>query len=141
MITVNPDKAIRKAVYTAINGIVVNGKTVKCYDSRVTGASNEKQYILLSSQNKSILKGNKCYYSWETGLVIDIFVKFPIAGNTGSRVLLNDIEQEVYVLLNNLVITGFENITQNVDFVTNFEDTTATEIIYRSIMRLNLTLK
>ena len=138
-INVNPDKFIRKAVSDLVNNIVVSGKTIPCYDSRATNAPSS--YMLLTAQNKEVLKETKCDYEWETSTLIEIYTKVTSSGNTGSRVLLNDIEQAVYTLLNpKLTIQVFTNITQNITFENSLETVTESEIIFRSFLRLNLTL-
>jgi hypothetical protein len=140
-ININPDKFIRKSVHDLINGIVVSGKQIFSYDSRLSGNSTLKEYVLLSSQTKEVDKATKCAYRWETSLLIEIFTKTSSAGNSGSRLLLNDIEQAMLDLLNpKITVQGFENLTQNITFEANLETITDTEIIFRSLMRLNLTL-
>ena len=140
MVSINPDKYIRKAIFDKINNIVVSGKIIPCYDSRATNAPSN--YVLLTAQTKEVLKETKCDYEWETSTLIEIYTKVTSSGNTGSRVLLNDIEQAVYTLLNpKLTVSGFTNITQNITFENSLETITDTEIIFRSFLRLNLTLK
>ena len=139
-VNVSPDKFIRKAISDNINNIVVSGKTIPCYDSRATNAPSN--YVLLTAQAKEVLKETKCDYEWETSTLIEIYTKVTSSGNTGSRVLLNDIEQAVYTLLNpKLTVSGFTNITQNITFENSLETITDTEIIFRSFLRLNITLK
>ena len=140
MVSINPDKHIRKAIFDKINNIVVSGKTIPCYDSRATNAPSN--YVLLTAQSKEVLKETKCEYEWETSTLIEIYTKVSSSGNTGSRVLLNDIEQAVYTLLNpKLTVSGFTTITQNITFENSLETITDTEITFRSFLRLNLTLK
>ena len=139
MVSINPDKHIRKAIFDKINNIVVSGKTIPCYDSRGTNAPSN--YVLLTSQTKEVDKATKCGYRWETMLLIEIFTKVSSSGNTGSRVLLNDIEQAIYtLLLPKLTVAGFENLTQNITFENSLDTPTDTELISRSFLRLNLTL-
>lgn len=141
-VTTNPDKQIRKAVFDLTNNIVISSKTIKCFDSRVTGNAEINEYILLTAQTKEVAKPNKCDYEWTTSLLIEIYTKTSSAGNSGSRVLLNDIEQAVYTLLYpKITISGFVNITQNITFESQLETVTDTENIFRSFLRLNLTLK
>lgn len=142
MVNVNPDKFIRKAVFDATNNIVVSGKTIKTFDSRLTGNADLTEYILMTAQDKDVLKNTKCEYEWESSLLIEIYTSYTSAGNTGSRVLLNDIEQEVMDVLNpKLTIQGFTNVKQNITYETSLETVTDTENIYRSFLRLNLILK
>jgi hypothetical protein len=139
MVTVNPDKYIRKAVHDLINNIVVSSKTIKSFDSRATNAPLE--YVLLTAQTKEVEKSTKCDYRWATSLLIEIYTKSTSSGNTGSRLLLNDIEQAIYTLLSpKITVIGFTNLTQNITFENQLETITDTEIIFRSFLRLNLTL-
>ena len=142
MVNVNPDKFIRKAVFDATNNIVVSGKIIKTFDSRLTGNANLTEYILMTAQDKDVLKNTKCEYEWEASLLIEIYTRYSSAGNTGSRLLLNDIEQAVMDVLNpKLTIQGFTNVTQNIGYETSLETVTDTDNIYRSFLRLNLILK
>ena len=141
MININPDKFIRKAVHTLINGIVVSGKQILSFDSRLAGNSTLTEYVLFTAQTKEVDKATKCGYRWETSMLIEIFTKTSSAGNSGSRVLLNDIEQAIIDLLNpKITVQGFENLTQNITFEAQLETVSETEIIFRSMLRLNLTL-
>lgn len=140
-VTVNPDKNIRKAVFDLTNNIVVSSKIIKCFDSRVTGNANLTEYVLLTAQTKEVEKATKCAYRWTTSLLIEIYTKTSSAGNAGSRVLLNDIEQAIYtLLLPKIIVNGFSNLTQNITFEDQLETVTDTENIFRSFLRLNLTL-
>ena len=139
MVSINPDKHIRKAIFDNINNIVVSGKTIPCYDSRATNAPSN--YVLLTAQTKEVDKGNKCSYSWETSLLIEIYTRTTSAGNSGSRVLLNDIEERVMTLLNpKITVAGFTTVTQNISYENQFETITETSNIFRSFLRLNLIL-
>lgn len=140
-VTTNPDKHIRKAVFDLLNGIVVNTKTIYCFDTRVLASSDFNEYILLTSQTKDVLKPNKCEYQWDSSLLIEIYTRNISAGNTASRVLLNDIEQAVYDQLSPTIsVSGFDTLIQNISFENQLETVTSNEIIFRSFLRLNLTL-
>ena len=141
MITKNPDKYIRKAVYDLLNNIVVSDKIIKCYDTRVSGNDKPNNYILFTAQTKDIDKATKCGYRWETSLLIEIFTKTSSSGNSGSRVLVNDIEEACYALLTPyLSLADFNTLNQILSFETQLETVTDTENIYRSFLRLNLIL-
>jgi hypothetical protein len=136
MITINPDKYIRKAIHELLDGIVVSGNTIKCYDSRVYGSQNVSNYILLSNQTKNIEKANKCEYRWQGSIMIEIYTR-----SSSSRVLLNDIEQAVNDLLSpKISVENYEVIFQNIIYNTQLESFTDTENIYRSFLTLELTL-
>ena len=44
------NKWVRKAVYDAINNIVVDSNTIPCYDTRVTTNESSPYYNLLTTQ-------------------------------------------------------------------------------------------
>jgi hypothetical protein len=136
MITINPDKYIRKAIYDLLNNIVVSGKTIKCFDARVFGNQDVTDYIILGNQTKNIDKANKCEYRWNGTVMIEIYTR-----SSSSRVLLNDIEQAVTDLLSpKITVDNYEVIYQDLTYVTQLESFTDTENIYRSFMTLELTL-
>ena len=138
-VNISPDRHLRKAIFDKINNIVVSGKTIPCYDSRATNAPSN--YVLLTAQTKEVEKSTKCDYRWTTSILIEIYTKVTSSGNTGSRLLLNDIEQAIYTLLQpKITVAGFENLTQNITFENSLETITESEIIFRSFLRLNLTL-
>jgi hypothetical protein len=136
MITINPDKYIRKAIYDLLNNIVVSGKTIKCFDARVFGNQDVSDYIILGNQTKNIDKANKCEYRWNGTVMIEIYTR-----SSSSRVLLNDIEQAVTDLLSpKITVDNYDVIYQDLSYVTQLESFTDTENIYRSFMTLELTL-
>lgn len=141
MINTNPDKYIRKAIFNLLNDIEVSGKVVKCFDSRITANAKQLNYILMTAQTKSIDKANKCEYRWNTSIMIEIFTKTSSQGNTGSRVLLNDIEQVVSdLLLAEFSVDNYTIVTKDLGFNTQLETITDTENIFRSFLTLELTL-
>ena len=138
-VNILPDRHLRKAIFDKINNIVVSGKIIPCYDSRATNAPSN--YVLLTAQTKEVEKSTKCDYRWTTSILIEIYTKVTSSGNTGSRLLLNDIEQAIYTLLQpKITVAGFENLTQNITFENSLDTPTDTELISRSFLRLNLTL-
>ena len=62
MIKSLPNKWVKKAVYDVINNIVVDGKTIRCYDTNVTGNTKPNYYTLLTTQSNDVEKANKCEY-------------------------------------------------------------------------------
>ncbi len=138
-----PDKYIRKALFDLLDGIVVNTKTINVYDTRVTGGNSvdPDNYILLSSQTAETEKGNKCEYRWLSSIVLDVITKFRKRGNPGSRLLVDDIVEEVRSQINTSGITLGGGLTvMHYDFsVPNgFTDPIDNEIIQRKIIRLEL---
>jgi hypothetical protein len=135
MVNINPDKHIRKALFTMFNTIV------PCYDMRVAANKKDVNYILLTNQGKNLLKVNKCEYRWDCNLLIEIYCRTPMQGNNGSRLVLNDIEEQVMQLIQtDFTIDNYNVLLKSYDFEANLETVTETDIITRSFIRLNLTL-
>jgi hypothetical protein len=137
---INPSKYIRKSIFNAINNMVVNGLTIPCYDTRVKPSENPNFYVLMTTQSKRVLKQNKCEYFWEADILLDIVAIYNGAGNSGSRVLIDDIENEIRSLTQNLVIENFTTIKQTEDFPNNLDNINDNQIVYRNFIRYTLTL-
>ena len=136
MIKALPDKYIRKAIYDAVNGIVVDGETILCYDTRVTGKPNDN-YIILATQNNEVIKSNKCEYHWRSSILIDIVTRYKLSGNTGSRLLADNILDKVRELTNSLTLEGgFDIIHQTQSFPNDLQSETRSELIYRKFIRI-----
>lgn len=137
-----PDKWVRKAVYDAINGIVVDGKSILCYDSRVSGKSNDN-YVILSTQTANVNNINKCEDSWQSSILIDIVTRYKLSGNAGSRLLADNIADKVRELTNNLVLdveSGLTIISQNETMPSDLVSTSQNEIVFRKFIRIELTI-
>lgn len=104
--TGSPDKYIRKAFFDALNGLTVDTFQIPVYDERITGTSVKPHYILLSTQTKSQNKFTKCSDRWNCDILIDIVTTYPATGNTGSKLLAENIEEAVINLEDNLTLTG-----------------------------------
>lgn len=102
----NPNKYIRKAFFDALNNINVDGNVIKVYDERVTGATIPAHYIILSTQTKRENKYTKCSDRWDCDILIDIITTYPATGNTGSKLLAENIEEQVILLENSLTLGG-----------------------------------
>lgn len=137
---VNPNKYIRKAIHTAINNMVVNGVSIPCYDMRVKATENPNFYVLMTTQTKTVDKANKCEYRWDCDILLDVVTRYQTTGNTGSRALADDIEDKVRELTKNLVVENFKVINQTFDQETQLDNINTTEIIFRNIAKLSLTL-
>lgn len=139
-----PDKWVRKAIFTQLNNIVVDGNTIPCKDTRVTGNNIPPHYILMTTQTNSVDKANKCEYFWNSSILLDIITTYQGAGNTGSRVLADNILDRVRDLTNNLTLdvsSGLEVFIQKQDFPNDLTTITRNENIFRKFMRLELTIK
>lgn len=133
-----PDKYIRKAIYNAINNIVVDGFTIPCYDTQVVGQPYD-YYVILSTQNNEVDKSIKCGYRWESSILLDITTIYDSNGNTGSRLLADNILDKVRELTDNLtldVASGLEIVSQNQSFPSDLVSTNLNTIVYRKFMRI-----
>ena len=143
MIKQLPDKYIRKAVYDAVNNIVVDTLTIPAYDSRVTGNVIPQHFILMTTQTNQVNQMTKCGDVWESSILIDIVTTYDGSGNTGSRLLSDNILDAVRNATNNLVLdvaSGLVVQKQIQDFPNDIVTITENENIFRKLMRLELTI-
>lgn len=138
-----PDKYIRKAIYTLLggaSGVTVNTKNVKCYDSRITGSTIPAQYILMTTQTNRVSEVVKCGNRWESSILLDIVTRYSATGNTGSRLLADDIAETVRALLvNDLTLEGGLNVVhQKLDFPNDIVSLTENENVFRKLIRVEL---
>ena len=129
----NPDKWIRKAIYEPL--AILN---IPVFEVR-QGQGSNNPYVLITTQSKSIEKGNKCAYNWDSNVTIEIVQRIQKTGNTASKVAINDIENQILSTINSLVIDNFVILTKNYNsnsLTTNGID----ENIERIIINLNLKL-
>ena len=137
----NPNKWIRKAVYDAVNNIVVNTVTVPVYDIRATNYSGDA-YILISTQTNFVNERTKCGFSWLSSCELQIVTRWP--KNVGSRLLGDDIAQAVITALDGLTLDAGANlavIDQEIempgDLVTETDSEIVSQIILRYIFKLS----
>lgn len=135
-----PDKYIRKSLFDLINGIVVNSNEIKIYDTRITGASIPQHYVLMTTQTNSVDESVKCGYRWESSILLDIVTRYDSQGNTGSRLLADDITEAIRGLLENKLTLGggLNVIKQDLDFPNDISTVTENEVIYRKLIRIEL---
>lgn len=142
-----PDKWIRKAVYDAFNGTLVDGETIYIYDTKVTNDANADipdHYVIQSTQNNEVDKGDKCEWNWESYLLLDITTKFSKHGNQGSRLLADNILEALKDALSDLtldVASGLEILNIRMSFPSDLSATSNGKIIYRKFLRLQLYIK
>lgn len=132
---VNPNKYIRKAIFDAVNS------TYPCYDMQVTGKLNPTQYVLISTQDKEINKATKCGNRWVSYTLLDMVCIYNGAGNTGSRVANDDMENAILALIENISISGYTVVNRSYEFPSNLDSSTSTQTVYRNFIRLVLTLE
>ena len=85
-----PNKWIRKAVYEAIDEMVVDGYSIPCYDTYVSGANQPDFYTILSTQTSSVDKNNKCEYFWNSTINIEAVTYYPRPGLPGTKLMANN---------------------------------------------------
>ena len=143
MIKPLPDKYIRKAVFDAVNNLVVDTLTIPAYDSRVSGNTIPQHFILMTTQTSQVNQMTKCGDVWESSILIDIITTYNGSGNTGSRLLSENILDAVRNATNNLVLdvaSGLVVQKQIQDFPNDIVTITENENIFRKLMRLELTI-
>ena len=141
MIKPLPDKWVRKAVYDAINDMVVDTIVIPCYDTRVVANGGTNHYVLMSTQTNSVDKTTKCENSYESSILLDIVTSYDGAGNVGSRLLADNIADKVRELTDNLtldVASGLTILKQTQDFPNDIATITDTENVFRKLIRLEL---
>ena len=124
-----PDKYVRKAIFTALNNIIVDGNTIPCFDSRVSTDNTKNHYILMSSQTSEVNKYTKCGSAYESTILLDIITSYYGVGNTGSRLLADNILDKVRELI-------VHRQTQN--FPSDIATITPSENIFRKFLRLEM---
>lgn len=132
---VNPNKYVRKALYDAIS------TEYDCFDTQVTGNVNPSQYVLISTQDKEIDKASKCGYRWVSYTLLDIVKIYDGSGNVGSRVSNDDMENTIMQLIENIEVDGYTVINRRYEFPSNINTSSATQTVYRSFIRVILTLE
>ncbi|MFM2204475.1 MAG: Flavobacterium phage 11b [Bacteroidota bacterium] len=130
-----PNKHVRKAIYDAIKN------DYDCFDTNVTGNQNKTQYVIISTQNENIDKANKCNYRWESYTLLDLVTIYNGAGNVGSRVAVDDMKNDILALINNLEIDGYTVVNTRYEFPNGIETSTTTQTVFRSFIRVILTLQ
>ena len=131
-----PDKWIRKYFATTLNNLVVSGKTIPIADFRLPNNSNA--YILMTTEDKTHVQENKCNKVWNFSQTLDIVTVYD--GNSGSRLLCDDIQETVLNACNNISIEHFTVIDKGYEFAPDLSTQTTTNTIFRKIIIFNLKL-
>ena len=142
-----PDKWVRKAVYDAIDGIVVDGLEIPCYDMKVVMDAQKddpQHYILMTTQTNDVDKRNKCEWFYESSILLDFVTSYSGAGNPGSRLLADNIVDTARNALQSLTLdagSGLEIVTQTMNFPADLGADSGAEVIFRKFIRLELRIK
>ncbi|MDE5516391.1 hypothetical protein KRE49_11640 [Elizabethkingia meningoseptica] len=130
----NADKWIRKYFVDTLNNMVVSGKTITIHDMRVP--DNKDAYILMTTQQKSEGDPTKCDTPWDCYITLDVVT---IYNNiAGSRLLADDIMEEVMKRTQNVLVNGFTVKKQSLDFPPDISTITSTQAIFRKLVTFNL---
>ena len=142
-----PDKWIRKAVFDAIDGLIVDSLVIPCYDVRVSRGENKSKpqhYVIMSTQSNEVDKNNKCEWFWESQILLDVLTSYDLPGNPGSRLLSDNILDAVRDAVSDLTLdvgSGLEIIKITQSFPSDISTTTRNENIFRKFLRLELLIK
>ena len=142
-----PDKWVRKAVWDAINDIVVDSLVIPCYDTHVTYNAQKDEpshYVLMTTQTNDVDKRNKCEWFYESSILLDIITSFSGAGNNGSRLLVDNITDACRNALQDLTLdgeSGLEVVQETMNFPADITTDTGAEVIMRKFLRLELRIK
>jgi hypothetical protein len=138
-----PDKFVRKAVFDAINDIVVDTLTIPCFDSEVPEGLEVDHYVLMTTQTNTVDKSNKCEYWYESSILLDIVTSYTGVGNPGSRLLADNIADAVRSATDVLtldVASGLVVLRQTQSFPNDVVTKTSVENIFRKFIRIELTI-
>jgi len=131
----NPSKYVRKQLFDLINPVY------PCFDMQVTGPQNPTEYVIISTQSKEIDKSTKCGYRWISYTLLDIVTIYNGAGNPGSRLKVDDIENEIFQIIENITIPGYEVVNRRFEFPDTLENISTTQNVFRNFIRVILELK
>lgn len=137
-----PDKWVRKAVYDAVNGGLVDGQPIPVFDYR-TGASFPTEYVLMAAQANESVENSLCEYRWQHTLNIECYSRILSSGNTGSRLKCDEIAEMVLTNLQGLqldVASGLRIVRYNVFLLTDFYEDDGQFIVASKIVQLNATI-
>lgn len=139
-----PTKWVRKAVFDALDGIIVNGEGINVFDEQVTGPDIPSHYILTTTQISDVDKNNKCEWFWDSSILIDIVTSYEKPGNPGSKLLADDIAEAVRDLTQDLQLDPLSGLMINTitqSFPDNITTITDVENVFRNFVRLELKIQ
>ena len=134
-----PDKHIRKAIFEALAGMIVDTKEIPTYDTYATTDCPDC-YVIMSNQSNAENKANKCDSRYNSNILIDCITRYPGPGNTGSRLLADNIAQEVLNRVEGMQIdpvSELQILTQTITTPNDITVKTPTENVFRKLIRLD----
>tara|TARA_R110000796_G_scaffold120104_1_gene234229 strand:- start:521 stop:961 length:441 start_codon:yes stop_codon:yes gene_type:complete len=141
-----PDPYIRKAVYNAFNGTIVDGTPILVYDTRYTTTkANNESYVVMSVQSNSVLY-NKCSNFWESDILLEVCNLVMGVSNPGSRLLADNVLEALRLALQNNLDLDYATSGLTVDNqLMSFQNDLVTNLtngtLYRKFLRLELRIK
>ncbi|MCT3788484.1 hypothetical protein HZQ67_14005 [Elizabethkingia anophelis] len=133
----NADKWIRKYFVDTLNNMVINGKTITIHDYRIP--DNKDAYILMTSQSKQENNEVKCGLRYNCRITLDVVT---IYNNiAGSRLLADDIMEEVMNRTQSILIQNFQILTVEKEFPSDISTITSTQSIFRKLIIFNLKIR
>jgi len=139
-----PDKWIRKAVYDAFNGTVVDTKTINVYDSQYPSISaNNDAYVLMTVQSNEVIY-NKCSNFWLSDILLEVCTLYTSNANTGSRLLADNILDALRLEMEtDLDLTGSGLIvdSQLMFFPSDLTTKLTNGSLFRKFLRIELRIK
>jgi hypothetical protein len=142
-----PNKWVKKAVYDAVNNIVVFDEiasanvTIPCYDTRVPTNNTSNFYVILSTQTNQDEPYTFCDRIWRSTLLLDIVTIYNGAGNYGSNLMVNNITDAVRNAIINLSLSNETDLklhNKKIESINNLDNITDTQNVFRNLMRLDL---
>ena len=139
-----PDKWIRKAVYDAFNGTVVDTKTINVYDSQYPSISaNNDAYVLMTVQSNEVIY-NKCSNFWLSDILLEVCTLYTSNANTGSRLLADNILDALRLEMEtdlDLTGSGLTVDSQLMFFPSDLTTKLTNGSLFRKFIRLELRIK
>ena len=139
-----PDKWIRKAVYNAFNGTVVDTKTINVYDSQYPSISaNNDAYVLMTVQSNEVIY-NKCSNFWLSDILLEVCTLYTSNANTGSRLLADNILDALRLEMEtdlDLTGSGLTVDSQLMFFPSDLTTKLTNGSLFRKFIRLELRIK
>lgn len=139
-----PDKYVRKAIYDLINDMIVDGVTVPCFDTRVYGNQNPQAYVLMTTQTNLENKANKCEHRWDSSILLDIVTRYSGTNNPGSRLLADNIVDQILTLTGDLQLDPVSNLSVfslTYNLPPDLPNITKSENIFRKFIRYDLIIE
>ena len=139
MTTELPDNAINTELKARLHNMDIGGIIFKLYVSNVTSAK-VKNYFLVGTQLNNP-EPTKCGVGWYNETVIQVITIYP--KNTGSKALMNNATNGVIQELEDFslpVLTGLHINSVFLDVDNELIEDTASEIVYRKIIRMKTTI-